>query len=87
METVGPTATGHEAAGELVDDDDFSVFDDIFDVALVEGVGLDRGLDVVLEIPVFGIGDVADAEEAFDLLPAFVGDCDGAGLFVDDVIA
>ena len=38
-------------------------------------------LDVVLEVPVFGVGDVADAEEAFDFFPAFVGDGDGRGLF------
>ncbi len=50
-------------------------------------MGLDGGLDVVLEVPVFGVGDVADAEEFFDLLPALVGDGDGAGLFVDDVVA
>ena len=85
VETVGPAAAGHEAAGELVDDDDLALFDDVLDVALVEVVGLDGGLDVVLEIPVFGVGDVADAEELFDFFPALVGDGDGAGLFVDDV--
>ncbi len=87
MEAVGPAAAGHEAAGELVDDDDFALFDDVLDVALVEGVGLDGDFDVVLEVPVFGVGDVADAEEPFDLLPALVGDGDGAGLLVDDVVA
>ncbi len=50
-------------------------------------MGLDGGLDVMLEVPVFRIGDVADAEELFDFFPALVGDGDGAGLFVDDVIA
>ena len=57
VEAVGPAAAGHEAAGESVDDDDFAVFDDVLDIALVEGVGLDGGLDVVLELPVFGVGD------------------------------
>ena len=42
---------------------------------------------MVLEVPVFGVGDVADAEEFFDLFPALVGDGDGAGLFVDDEVA
>ncbi len=87
VEAVGPAAAGHEAAGELVDDDDFAVLDDVLDVALVEVVGLDGDFDVVLEVPVFGVGDVADAEEAFDLFPALVGDGDGAGLFVDDEVA
>ena len=87
MEAIGPAAAGHEAAGELVDDDDFAVLDDVLDVALVEAVGLDGDFDVVLHVPVFGVGDVADAEELLDLFEAFVGDGDGAGLFVDDVVA
>ncbi len=87
MQPVRPAAAGHQAAGELVDDDDFAVLDDVFDVALVEVVRLDGDLDVVLQVPVLGVGDVADAEQAFDLLPAFVGDGDGAGLFVDDEVA
>jgi len=87
VETVRPAASGHEATGELVDDDDFAFFDDVLDVALVQGVGLDGDFDVVLHVPVFRVGDVADAEELFDLLPAIVGDGDGAGFFVDDVVA
>ena len=51
VQTVGPAAAGHEAAGELVDDDDFALFDDVLDIALVEVVGLDGDLDVVLEVP------------------------------------
>ncbi len=84
---VGPATAGHEAAGELVDDDDFAVLDDVLDVALVEGMGLDGDFDVVLHVPVFRVGDVAEAEELFDSLEAFVGDGDGAGFFVDDVVA
>ncbi len=87
VQAVRPAAAGHEAAGELVDDDDFALFDDVLHVALVEVVGLDGDLDVVLEVPVLGVGDVADAEELFDLLPALVGDGDGAGLLVDDEVA
>ena len=50
-------------------------------------MGLDGDLDVVLHVPVFGVGDVADAEQLFDLFPALVGHGDGAGLLVDDVVA
>ena len=87
MEAVGPAAAGHEAAGELVDDDDLALFDDVLDVALVEIVGFDGGFDVVLEVPVFRFGDVADAEEFFDFFPTLVGDGDGASFLVDDEIA
>ncbi len=76
MKAVGPAATRHQAAGELVDDDDFralgTVFDDILHVAAVEGVGFDGGLDVVFEIPVLNVGDVADAEQLLDLLPTLI---------------
>ena len=86
VESVGPAAAGHEASGELSTMMTLAVFDDILHIALVEGVGLDRGLDVVLEVPVFDIGDVADAEQLLDLFPAVVGDGDGFVLFVDDVV-
>ena len=42
----------------------------------------DRGLDVVLEIPVFRVGDVADAEHLLDFLPALVGDGYGFVLLI-----
>ena len=87
MKTIGPASTGHEAARKLVDDDDFALFYDVFDISLVEVVGLDRRLDVVLHIPVFRVGDVTDAEEAFDLFPALVRDGNGAGFFVDHIVA
>ena len=74
VQAVGPAAAGHQAAGELVDDDDLAVLDDVLDVALVERMRLDGGFDVVLQVPVFGVGDVADAEQLLDLFPALVGD-------------
>ncbi len=87
VQSVGPAAARHQSAGEGVDDDDFAVLDDVVHVALVERMGLDGGFDVVLEVPVFSVGDVADAEQLFDGLPALIGDADGAMFFVDDVIA
>jgi hypothetical protein len=47
MQTVAPAAPRHFAAGELVDDEDFVVLDDVFDVFLVEAVGLEELRDVV----------------------------------------
>ena len=58
-----------------------AVLDHVVDVALVERVGLDGGFDVVLEFPVFGAGDVVDAERFLDGDPAFVGDADACGAF------
>ena len=78
VQAIGPAAARHQAAGELVDDDDFAVFHHILDIAPVERVRLDRGLDVVLEVPVLGIGNVADAQQLLDFFPALFGDRDAA---------
>ena len=63
VQAIGPAAARHQAAGEGVDDDDFAVLDHVVHVALVERVGLDGGFDVVLQVPVFGVGDVVDAQQ------------------------
>ncbi len=47
MEPVGVPAPRHQAAGELVDDQDLSVLDDVLDVLLEERVGLQQLRDVV----------------------------------------
>ena len=39
VQAVAPAAARHQAAGELVDDDDLAVLDDVVVVALVEHVG------------------------------------------------
>ncbi len=94
VQTVRPAATGHHAPGELVNDDDlllagivFLRLDDVLDVATVERVRFDGSFHVVLQVPVLGVGNVADAEQLFDLLPAFVGDRDVLVLFVDHEVA
>ena len=48
---------------------------------------LDRRLDVMFEIPVLRIGNVSDAEQSFDLHPAFIGDRNVAVLLVDHEVA
>ena len=86
VQAVGPAAARHHASGEFVDDDDFAVFDHIFHVLAIERVRLDRGLDVMFEWPVLGIGDVADAQQLLDFFPTLVGDGNVAVLLVDDEI-
>ena len=50
-------------------------------------MGFHGGFDVVLEVPIFGIGDITDAEEALDFFPPFVRNRDVAMLFVNHEIA
>ena len=47
VQAVAPSPSRHQAAGELVDDDDLAVLDHVFDVALEQRVRPQRLLDVV----------------------------------------
>ena len=47
MESVAPAATSHLAASEGVDDDDLVLFDNVFDILLVEAVGLEQLSNIV----------------------------------------
>ena len=78
----------HHAAGELVDDDDLAVLDDIVDVAAEHGVRLERLVEVVDNLRV---GDVVEVlaldqagflEQPLGLFGAFLGQADRFGLFV-----
>ena len=48
---------------------------------------LDRGLDVMLQRPIFRIGNISDTQQSFHLHPALIGDCNVAVFFIDDEIA
>ncbi len=60
MQAVRPTPARHHAPRKFVDDDDFAVFDHILHVAAIEGVRLDRSLDMMLERPVLRVGNISD---------------------------
>ena len=87
VQTVGPAAPRHQAAGEGVDDDDFAILDHVLYVALVKRMRLDRGFNIVLEFPVFSIGDVIDTQQLFNRDPAIVRHADGALLLIHNVVA
>ena len=86
VEALRPAASGHLAAGELVDDDDLAVLDDVVAVALVERVRLERLLEVAGQARV-GVEDVVDLEQPLDLVDALLGRRDGVLLEVDEVVA
>ena len=86
VEALAPAAAGHLAAGELVDDDDLAVLDDVVAVALVERVGAQRLLEVAGEARV-GVVHVLDAEQpSIFSMPSSV-ERDGLVLEVDEVVA
>ena len=86
VEALAPAPAGHLAPGELVDDDDLAVLDDVVAVALVERMRLERLLEVAGQGRV-GVVHVLDAEPALHLVDALLGRADGAVLEVDEVVA
>ena len=68
VEALAPAPAFHDAAGELVDDLDLVLLDDVVDVALVERLRLERLHEVVHETDVARVVEVVDADRALDLL-------------------
>ena len=50
-------------------------------------MGFDGNLYVMLQVPVLGVGNVANAQQLLDLLPPLIGHADGLVLFIDHVVA
>ena len=86
VEALAPAAARHLAPGELVDDDDLAVLDDVVPVTLVQRVRLERGVEVPGE-PRVRVVQVRDAEELLDLVDALLGGRDRLVLEVEEVVA
>jgi hypothetical protein len=94
MKAVGPAASLHGAAGELVDDDHFAVANDVIDFAAVERVGTERGVEMVKKREVPEIVETLSGRQETRLgekplhapVPLF-GEMDLTGLLVDLEIA
>ncbi len=87
MQAVRVTAAGHYTAGELVDDQDLVVLDDIVVVPVHEVVGAQGQDNAVLNLEVLGIRQVFDAEEALDFGDALCCQIDEFVFFIDNEIA
>ena len=86
VEALAPAPARHLAAGELVDDDDLAVLDDVVAVALVQHLGLERLLEVAGEARV-GVERLATPSSSSILsMPSSVGR-DGLVLEVDEEVA
>ena len=68
VQALRPAAAFHDPAGELVDDLDLAVLDDVVDVAVEERLRLQRLVQVVDELPVARVVEVVDPEHALDRL-------------------
>ena len=94
MQAIGPAAAGHGAAGELVDDDDLTVANDVFDITPVQRMGAQRRIEVMHQADVgrvvqaFALAQhAALGHQALDALMAFFGDVHLLGFFIDRIVA
>ena len=86
VEPLRPAPAFHDASGELVDDLDLAVLDDVVDVALVERLGLHRLVEVVDELRVPRVVEVLDPERALDSVDSRLARRDGLELLVELVV-
>ena len=87
VQAVVEAAAIHQTAGELVNDDDLALFDDVVDVTVHNAAGFDGAVNVVAQGHIVGVGQVLHMEEGFGLLHAGFGQSSGLALFVHDIIA
>ena len=73
VQPVRPAAPGHRAAGELVDDDDLRVLDEVVAVAQEERLRLQRLVDLMRLDHVLEVVDVLDSSPALHLRDASFG--------------
>jgi len=55
MQTIRPAPARHGAAGEFIDNDDFTVTDDVFHVAVKQGVRPQAGVQMVEDAQMGGV--------------------------------
>ena len=86
MQTLAVTTSVHDTSGELVDNHNLIVLDNVVDVALHGAVRLDCLVDVVLDGGVFHVHQVFQTEEFLCLFDTGFGQGRSLCLFIDDVV-
>ena len=74
------------APREFVDDNDFAVFDHIFDIAFIKRMCAERLVDVVNRFHMLRVVHVAEPQQFFGFADAFFGQRRGPVFFFDDVV-
>ena len=87
MQAVGIPPARHDAAGEGIDDQDFSVLDHIVTVPDQQVVGPQSQIHVVLQLHVLQVRNVVHAEEPFCSADAGLGQNDPLFLFDHNKVA
>ena len=87
VQAVRPAPARHEAARELVDDDDLAVVHHVVHVALEQRVRAQPLVHVVEDVHVGRVPEVLHPEQLLGVGHAHLGQGDRLGLLVDDVVA
>jgi len=87
VQAVGPAATRHETAGELVDDHDLALLDHVVNVTAVHGMGAQGLVDMVEHHHVARVVEIVDFKQLLHLEDPLLGEGGGLGLLVDGVVA
>ena len=94
VQAVRPTAPGHGAAGEFIDDHHLAVLDDVLHFPVEQRVRAQRGVDVVHEpdvtrvVKAFAlVEDTGPGQQRLDALLTLLGQMRLLGLLVDGVVA
>ena len=87
MQTLVVAAAVHKAAGELVDDYNLSVLNNVVNITLHNAVGADCLIYMVGNRNIFGIVEVFNMEILLRLLNARGGKGRGVRLFIHNIVA
>ena len=94
VKTFAPAAAWHQAARELVDDDDLAVLHDVVLVAVEERVRTQGGVEVVHQDDVLRrierlalLHETALGENLLEMLVTGLGEVDLMGLLIDPIVA
>ena len=86
VQPVGIPAADHQTAGEFVHDHHFAVLHHIVHIPLHQAVGLQRLDQVMVQVIVFRVGQVFNAEMLFSLFGTLFGEDGRLVLFVHGII-
>ena len=83
VQTVAPLSSFHQTTGELVDDDDLAIFDDVVDVSFVQEVCLERIVDQMRPFHVASRVEALHTGKLLGLTNSFVGQRHVVLFFID----
>ena len=86
MKAVGVTSSRHNTACKFINDEHLIVFNHIIMVSVHQVMGTQRQNDVVLDFQMFGICQVVNMKEAFNLFHTIFGQGNVLFFFIDNVI-